>query len=226
MVIVCEHASARLPPWLKATPPDLPLLYTHWALDIGVRGLAEALVARSSSVAVCAEFSRLVCDANRAVEDPSFIVSEVQGHRLSFNRQIDSVERRRREALHAAYHQKIDETIDRRKALGGDFLLLALHSFTPIFAGAKRDFAAGVLFDENAEDWVGPVAAGLSARGLSARLNEPYSGRDGLIYSVWRHGRLHDLPYFEIEIRQDFLGDDQQIASVADKVLESLSYLL
>jgi predicted N-formylglutamate amidohydrolase len=44
-------------------------------------------------------------------------------------------------------------------------------------------------------------------QGFSVRYNRPYSGREGLIYAVARHGSNHRVPYLELEINQRLLAD-------------------
>jgi len=41
--------------------------------------------------------------------------------------------------------------------------------------------------------------------GYRVRFNEPYSGRDGLIYSARRHGRAHEIDYVELEINNGLI---------------------
>ena len=43
------------------------------------------------------------------------------------------------------------------------------------------------------------------ASGATVAPNEPWSGMKGLIYSVARHGAVHQVPYLEIEVRDDLL---------------------
>ena len=54
-----------------------------------------------SSPSIISRFSRLVCDANRAVDDPTFIRREIQGHPLSFNQGLDEAEDLIRRCLEA-----------------------------------------------------------------------------------------------------------------------------
>ena len=53
------------------------------------------------------------------------------------------------------------------------------------------------------------VANQLDGAGLAVRLNEPYSGKAGLIYSVDLHAAAHQRRAVEIEVRQDLAVDPQ-----------------
>ena len=94
-LFTCEHAGRLLPEW-EPEPTDRPLLEEHWGWDIGAADLTRALTELTRSCAVLSRFSRLVCDPNRAPTQPSFVVGEVDGVALSFNRRADEAERRRR----------------------------------------------------------------------------------------------------------------------------------
>ena len=43
-VFSCEHASNRIPTYIKTNTQDQSLLHTHWAWDIGTRELTMDLV--------------------------------------------------------------------------------------------------------------------------------------------------------------------------------------
>src|SRR5439155_1379887 len=60
----------------------------------------------------------------------------------------------------------------------------------------------GVLFDR--EDALATeLRARFAAAGFDTRLNEPYSGKQGLIFSIDSHAARHDCPALALEIRQD-----------------------
>ncbi|MCB9777012.1 MAG: N-formylglutamate amidohydrolase [Alphaproteobacteria bacterium] len=217
-----EHASPRVPPPLYADPDDRGWLSTHWGFDAGVRTVTGALVEQLGGAAVLARFSRLVVDANRPPDHPDLVRTHVLGQPLSFNAGLDATEIARRvEALHAPYHRAIDDLLrDERPAA-----LVSVHSFTPVWAGRRRALDVGVLFDR-CEAEARLVADALAADGLQTRLNEPYSGREGLIYAASRHGEAHGLPYIELELNQRLCFDDATAHTLADRLAPALSALL
>lgn len=225
LVVTCEHASRRVPPPLAASAEDERWLGTHWGWDIGAAQLTRELVARKSCVAVLARFSRLVCDANRAVDAPTFVRGDVEGHTLSFNRGLDQVEVARRiAAYHAPYHALVDQCLGERVSRGGDVVLFSIHSFTPVFAGQRRQMEMGILFDRY-EPIARRLASHLEDVGFRAALNAPYSGKDGMMYAMNNHGQRHGVVYLELEVRQDLLGDPKGITDVADRLCKALSAL-
>lgn len=222
LVITCEHASNRIPTRYRCLGvPDRDLA-DHIAWDIGAATLTRALSRAFRAPAVLAKFSRLVVDANRAPDAHDVIVEESDGRRIPGNIGLALSERLLRlTRYHAAYHAAVDRCL----RLNRPEFLLSVHSFTPVLAGSTRDFDLGVLFD-HFEDLAKELAAALSLEGFSARLNQPYSGREGLIYSAARHGSAHGIPYLELEVNQRLLRDERTVAAVAAGVARSLHRLL
>ena len=66
-----------------------------------------------------------------------------------------------------------------------------------------------MLFDDF-DDLAQRLGRGVAAAGFAVRMNEPYSGLDGLIFSARSHGRRHGRRYLELEINNRLLrGDDE-----------------
>lgn len=220
-LFTCEHATRLLPEW-EPEPSDLRLLEDHWGWDIGAADLTRALVELTGSCAVLSRFSRLVCDPNRAPEEASFLVEEIDGVALSFNRAADVDERRRRARRYfEPFHDAVDGAIRARTALATPVHLCSIHSFTPLYLGRRRPMEVGVLFDVHHEPaW--RLEGALAEQGFESALNAPYSGLDGLIYSAQRHGRAHDLPYLELEVRQDLIDTAHKAWKVAKRIAAAL----
>ncbi|HEY5453676.1 MAG TPA: N-formylglutamate amidohydrolase, partial [Polyangia bacterium] len=64
-VIICDHASRRLPHALGALGLTPAALATHIAWDIGALGVARALAATLDAFLASQRYSRLVIDCNR-----------------------------------------------------------------------------------------------------------------------------------------------------------------
>lgn len=243
VLLICEHASGEVvPPWSISTP-DRPWLSTHWGQDRGAASLTEALGVRLGCPAVLAGFSRLLCDANRPPDAWDLCRPEVEGHALELNRAVDASERARRLALlHAPYHAAIDTVLTARGQAGVPTLLFSVHCFTDNYNGEPREVQLGVLFDDPAEQAPGGRAHEMvrhlravgSASGQGpwdVRFNEPWSGMKGLTYSPLRHSRAHNVPYLEIEVRDDLLVDGtgrqkpEGTAAIADALAGALEAL-
>lgn len=207
IVLTCEHATNRLPFPVRLSHEERATLDAHWGWDIGAWALTRELARSLMTSAVGGRWSRLVIDINRRVDEDTLIRRSAGGIELSWNRSVSPAEvERRMLAYHAPYHTEVDRLILRRAVRGIRPLLFAVHTFTPSYEGRPRTFDAGVLYDRH-----GGVARRLTASlrrsGLRVRYNQPYSGKEGLMYSAERHGSHHDLPCLELEINQELFEE-------------------
>lgn len=223
VVFTCEHASAALPPEYGTLGVDERERLDHVGWDIGAARVAQALAAAFGAPLVESRWSRLLIDCNRDLADHDLIVAETHGIGVPGNRAVDEAERRRRiERYYDPFHRAVDAML---AAHAVPALLVSIHSFTPVLAGGRRDFDAGVLFDDH-EGQALALHEALGAAGLRSRLNEPYSGLDGLIFSARSHGRRHGVPYLEIEINNGLLRQEESAGEVAALVAAALRRLL
>lgn len=204
LVLTAEHASERMPaPW-EWPEADRWLVGTHWAYDIGAAELTRELAEGLGATAILARFTRLLADPNRPESDPTLFREVAEGHPVALNQSLSPEERARRlERLWRPYHAAVDEAVRGSHAP----LVLAIHTFTPIYEGEVRELEVGVLFDRE-EDLAVELADALRAVGLNVALNEPYSGRAGLIYSAHRHAETHGRRALELEVRQDLAVEE------------------
>ena len=225
LVITCEHASNNLPEGTFHEADDLPWLNTHWGWDPGAAAVCEELVKIKECVAVLSTVSRLVCDLNRHIMEPDWVREEVEGYKLAFNRGVTESEReRRRFNYHEPFHEEVDACLNERLGRGGDVVLLSLHSFTADYMGKQRSLEMGVLFDHF--DAVAERFAGhLREQGWLTELNEPYSGKDGCIYSASRHGSRYGVIYLELEIRNDLIDTPEKVLDVSERLAAAISAL-
>ncbi|MCB9555857.1 MAG: N-formylglutamate amidohydrolase [Deltaproteobacteria bacterium] len=218
-VLLCEHAGHDVPLPLQIDPR---LLASHRGYDIGIAWVTRKMAALLDGPAVLCLHSRLLCDVNRKFGQADCIPAVVDGQELPFNRALsdDALAERRR--LYDAYHRAVDRCVD---ASPFAQQLISLHSFTPVLGEQRREMELGLLYDRWPER-AARLARILSDLGFIVAHNAPYSGAEGkYIYSVWRAGRRANLPYLEIEIRQDLIADQQAAEAVAERLVEALEKL-
>ena len=197
--LTCEHASERLPPGWSWPERDRRLVGTHWAYDLGAAEITLDLAAALRAPAVLSRFSRLLADPNRAEDDASVFRGEAEGEPVELNQRIDDADRQRRlEGYHRPYHEAIDRRLGESRAE----ILFSIHTFTPVYEGQVRKVEVGVLFDKQ-EALANELAEAIAAAGFATALNEPWSGREGLIYAAERHAGAHGRKALELEVRQD-----------------------
>ncbi len=207
LVFTGDHAGNRFPRACGTLGLPAPRLGEHIAWDIGAAEVARLLAARFDAPLVLSAYSRLVIDCNRTLDDPSSIAAESDGVDIPGNRGLDPAERRRRaEALFFPYHDAIAAIVAAKERAGRAPALISIHSFTPVYQAAARPWQVAVLWNEDDRLAAPALAAFRRDRTLVVGDNEPYSGRDGVGYTIVEHaekaGRLHIL----FEVRQDLIA--------------------
>src|SRR5690606_33806383 len=93
-------------------------------------------------------FSRLVCDCNRSVEQPDFIAPTSDGTVVPGNQALSETDRLCRiEEIYAPFHRQITQAIETRRRRNQLTWLVAIHSFTPVLGGKARPWDIGVLYE-------------------------------------------------------------------------------
>ena len=200
IVLACEHASnERHGEW----GPDAHLSDQHWAFDPGAAAVTRSLAVQLGAPAVLSQFSRLLVDPNRTPDSPTLFRTEADGRPVQMNQDLTATQRADRIArYYAPYHEAMDELA----RSPGAALMLSIHSFTPVYEGSVRAVEIGVLFESDESQAVRLASLLQTSTRRDVRLNEPYSGKGGLMYSCDRHARSQCLIALEIELRQDLLA--------------------
>lgn len=128
-LITCDHANNTVPDFVNSG--DLGLaqadMQRHIAYDIGAAGVTRALADILDAPAILSNFSRLVIDPNRGMDDPTLLMKLYDGTIIPGNRTADDAERQRRiNGCYTPYHTAY-ETLAKRP----NTVLVSIHSFTP-----------------------------------------------------------------------------------------------
>lgn len=221
LVLTCEHASPAVPGEYAGLGLAPTQLSDHIGWDIGAAALAMELNRCLGAPAVMSGVSRLLVDCNRDLGDADLIPHRSHGVVIPGNAAIDAADRTDRLArFYDPYHAAVDTQLRRCP----DALLLSLHSFTPELNGRDRPFDVGVLFDDF-DELADAFARDIAGAGFVVRMNEPYSGLDGLIFSARSHGQRHGLRYLELEINNRLLRRDADVCAIAARLLEPITNL-
>ena len=183
--LTCDHAGRAFPRRLGTLGLPEHETWRHIAWDIGIGGVGHELSRLLDAAVVLQTYSRLVIDCNRDPTVPSSIPEISETTEIPGNRGLGKAERTARvDAIFRPYHAAIASALDRRAAEGGTSVLVALHSFTPVFKTVARPWHVAVLFNRDPR-LAHPLAELLRAEGsLIVGENEPcpyglwlYSGR-------------------------------------------------
>ena len=222
LLLTCEHASPAVPAEYANLGLGPGQLRDHIGWDIGAATVTEELSRQLRAPAVLSAASRLLVDCNRDLPDHDLMPRESCGVAIPGNERIDDGDRADRlQRFYTPFHAAVDAVA----RANPNALLLSIHTFTPELHGQPRPFDVGVLFDAY-DDLAGAFAADIGAAGFGVRMNEPYSGLDGLIFSARRHGRQHGLRYLELEINNRLLRRDDQAREVARRLVDAVARLL
>ena len=225
ILLVCDHASCRIPKSLGDMGLDPFARRCHLAVDIGAGPLTEKLAASLGATAVLAQYSRLVMDCNRQLMDPSAYLQFGDGILVPGNRNLHQAQKDlRAKALYEPYHEAVDKQVQRLCSIGPAPSFIAVHSFTPVMNGEARPWEMGVLWDTDTR-LRDIFLEGLTAAGYVVGDNEPYSGKAPQDFTIDHHAEEIGLPHIGIEIRQDMIDDEKgvsEIAGVMHKIIESI----
>jgi predicted N-formylglutamate amidohydrolase len=221
--LACDHAGRVIPRRLGTLGLAEAELSRHMAWDIGIAGVGRALSPLLDAPLLLQTYSRLVVDCNRDPAVASSIpeISETTG--IPGNRGLPAAERQARLlAIFTPYHAALQDVLDRRAAAGRETVLVALHSFTPVFKGLARPWHVGVLFNRDPR-LAHPLLRLLRREsGLVVGENQPYSVSDATDYTVPVHGERRGLMHVEIEIRQDLIAAPEGQADWAARLARLL----
>jgi predicted N-formylglutamate amidohydrolase len=223
-LLICDHASRRMPKALDSLGLEEEQLRLHIGWDIGAADAARWLARHFDAPLVLAGYSRLVIDCNRALEDPSSIPAKSDGVAVSGNRKLSRRDATRRiDSLFWPYHAAIDAALARLGPAPG---LVSIHSFTPVFGGKERPWHIGVLWDQDPRIAVPLLEALGREPGIVVGDNEPYSAREPKGYSVTAHAAAKGYPHVAIEIRQDLIDTHHGAALWAERLAKALGPIL
>jgi predicted N-formylglutamate amidohydrolase len=215
--LTADHAGRAIPQRLGNLGLPESELGRHIAWDVGIAGVTEKLARALDATAVLQVYSRLVVDCNRQPAWESSIPAISELTAIPGNENIPPAEREaRRSEIFVPYHECIAELLDQRRAPPGRTtrrtVLIAMHSFTPVFKGEPRNIEIGILYNRDAR--LANILLDLLREeggpggGLTVGDNAPYAITDASDYTVPVHGEGRGLPHVEIEIRQDLIGDE------------------
>jgi predicted N-formylglutamate amidohydrolase len=198
-------------------------LTRHIAWDIGIAGVADALSKHLDAHLIAQRYSRLVIDCNRPPRAPSSIPRISEATVIPGNEGLarDAIEARHQK-IFDPYHRRIADVIEQRLRDRRPTVLVALHSFTPVYAGIARPWHIGTLYHRDTK--LPPLLLKLlrAEPDLVVGDNEPYAVSDETDYTIPVHGEARGLMNSGIEIRQDLIADPAGQALWANRLARIL----
>jgi predicted N-formylglutamate amidohydrolase len=223
-VLVCDHASNRVPRCMDNLGLDSHQLAGHIAWDPGAADVARALSALLDAPLVLSGYSRLVIDCNRPLQSRESIAEQSAGVPVPGNRYLSAQERERRIAtFFQPYHQAIDQLLDARRRQ--PTVLLSIHSFAATLNGQHRPWHAGVAYRHD-HRLAQRLHEALRQRGdIDVGYNQPYPIDDAFDYTIPVHGEGRGLASTMIEIRQNEIQSPATAAAWATRLAHAFRTL-
>ena len=231
--LTCEHAGNLIPRRLGTLGLEPLHLTRHIAWDVGASGLSRRLSALLDATVVTQTYSRLVIDCNRTPESdrasgrPTSIATVSEDTEVPGNLEVSPAEAAARaNEIFWPYHDAIASALDAREAAGRRSVLVAMHSFTPVFHGVSRPWHVGLLY--NRHERLAGILKALMAEdpALCIGDNEPYAISDDGDYTIPVHGEQRGIPHIEIEMRHDLIETVAGQAEWAERLADWLTRAL
>jgi predicted N-formylglutamate amidohydrolase len=228
--MLCDHASRRIPAELNDLGLPAADLARHIAWDIGAAGVTEALSEIFDAPAVLSPVSRLVIDCNRHLDADDLIPKRSDGTAIPGNRDLSGQARGLRiERWFLPYHAAVEAILDDRTARGAASIVLSIHSMTDNLAGSPRPWQIAFSSHED-RSLVQPVIDILrrsnEINDIEVGDNQPYSMEPAVDYSTPFHALRRNLPYLQVEFRQDEVQDAQDQVRWAKRFASALAEVL
>lgn len=228
LLLVCDHASNRVPTKLDNLGISETELSYHIGWDIGVAGVTRHISQKLNAPGVLCNYSRLVIDCNRQPGDPTSIPEISDGIKIPANHNLtESDQVQRTEAIFWPYHHAVTEVGAHLWRKGTPPALFSIHSFTPELMSRHEDrpWHVAILWKRDPR-LAAPLIEILSRKtGLTVGDNVPYSGWEDA-YCIDMHGAAPGLPYCAIEIRQDLINTPEKEAEWGDILSDALAEIL
>jgi predicted N-formylglutamate amidohydrolase len=224
IVLICEHASNYIPPEYAGLGLDHEELQRHIAWDIGAAQVTRSLSRRLDAPAFLGTYSRLLIDLNRPPHVSASVPVRSEATDIPGNHSLSAAERERRvRMIFTPFQAAVAAHMERRKLAGRDRILIAMHSFTPVYLGTTRPWHVGVLFGK-----AGDLAQAIISRlqrepELNVGGNVPYSVSADDDFALLEYGDNVGNPAVLIETRHDLIANTANADRWADRYATVLS---
>lgn len=224
VLLVCEHASLKLPERLGNLGLSDDALSSHIAWDPGALAVSRLMSRSLDATLIHQRFSRLIYDCNRPPESPAAIRDVSEVFRIPGNENLSAEEKTARaEALYFPFQNRIRDEIVRRRGEGQSPVLVTMHSFTPVYFGKPRAVEIGILHDSDSRLADRMLKAAEGTVLYRVERNEPYGPADGVTHTLELHALPNGLLNVMIEVRNDLISDETGQGVVADFLTGLLS---
>ena len=219
VVLVCEHASHRIPTSLDGLGLEEKARTSHVAWDPGAEPVARMMAESLGAALALQRFSRLVYDCNRPPDAESAMPARSEAFVIPGNARLSNRERERRtREVYEPFHRQVAELLDQSMQAGQAPALVTIHSFTPVFHGKRRAVEIGFLHDIDRRLADLMLSEAASWDDVNVQRNQPYGPEDGVTHTLQLHAIKRGLPNVMIEVRNDLIKTAAQQTAMAARL--------
>jgi len=222
-IISCEHASNNIPAeWghLFASLDAKKDLNTHLGIDIGAKKIAEYFSDELSCDLFLADYSRLLIELNRSLDNPKLFSKYTQN--ISDTNKQDIIK-----DFYNPYRIQVENLIKKYINQNNKVFHFSIHSFTPVLNDKVRTTDIGLLYDPNKiqekEFCKELKKIYLKDNRYKLKLNYPYRGTsDG--FTTYLRAKFDASKYLgvEIEFNQKYFINNKFDETLAQSVTSTL----
>ena len=210
IIFICDHASNYIPHSFKKLGVSSNLLESHIAFDIGAKQFCLEICKRLKQSCFLSNFSRLIIDPNRDLNDNDLIVSNSWGNIIPGNFSLSIEEKNKRiKDFYKAYHSNLDKLVKRKIKKYVNVRLIAIHSFNKEINNFHRGVEVGLLYNSNLNILL-KIQKKLQEKKIHFGRNYPYSGFF-YNFTLDKHSKNGFLENISIEIRNDLICNEKGI---------------
>lgn len=210
-LLVCEHASPRIPGEFQNLGLEAHDLQSHIAWDPGAFETAKLLSEKLDAALVYSTVSRLIYDCNRPPDAESAMPNRSEATIVPGNVALSDADRRRRvERFYRPFETLLSKTLNDRPEIAA---LATIHSFTPIYRGEHRPVEIGLLHDTDRR--LTDALLQLETD-FKVERNAPYGPSDGVMHTLQKHAQPREILNVMIEIRNDLIATPEQCEKMSD----------
>lgn len=224
LLLVCEHAGCAIPSSLSNLGLSDDVIHDHVGWDIGAYGFAERLANHQGAELIYQRISRLVIDCNRQLGCTTLIPKLSEYTKVPGNMALTDRQRHQRiEEIWAPFQDAINQSLDRRLASKIRSVLVAVHSFNPVYQGVKRPWHVCLAY--NRDDRLAKLLyedLKSTCEQFEIALNKPFSVTDEEDQTIPAFGEARSIPHVLLEIRNDLLQTENEQLDWATRIGSAL----
>jgi len=212
VVLVCEHASNRIPEQYDNLGLSDAARQSHIAWDPGAMAVARHLSQRLDAVLIAGTLSRLIYDCNRPPDAPDAIPERSEAFDVPGNTGLTPHQRAHRVGT---VYQPFRAALARTVAQAKTPVIVTIHSFTPVYLGQRRAVEIGVLHDNDRR--LADAMLDIAPRHTDADVqrNQPYGPEHGVTHTLREHALPGGHLNVMLEIRNDLIATDANQRAMA-----------